>query len=59
MRAFACIAIAFAVLIIVALATSCAPTPNKLAPEPPYAGTRVTGLDQAEYLRIEEPLDAR
>ena len=30
---------------------------NKLAPAPPYMGERHSGLDRAEYLRVEESLE--
>jgi len=31
---------------------------NKQAPDPPYAGQYHGGLDRAEYLRDEEPVEA-
>ena len=49
------------VMFILAAMAGCSPRAwqdvNKQAPEPPYAGTRATGLDQAEYLRDREPLE--
>ena len=54
-------ALAFAMLVLVALLTGCNPRAfqevNKLAPEPPYAGQYHGGLDRAQYLRDEEPLE--
>ena len=60
-RVIVVFAIACALLVLLIVVTSCSPRAfqevNKLAPEPPYAGQRHSGLDRAQYLRDTEPFD--
>ena len=61
MRIVGYLAAAFVMLLIIVFLTSCSPksmaTVNKQAPDPPYAGQYHGGLDRAQYLRDEEPLE--
>ena len=61
MRIVGYIAAAFVMLLIIVYLTSCSPRAfnevHKQAPDPPYAGEYHGGLDRAQYLKDEEPLE--